>query len=56
MAAIFHQPVLLQEVCSLLQPRPGDVMVDLNLGTGGHSLALIEASGASGKTDQFRSG
>jgi 16S rRNA (cytosine1402-N4)-methyltransferase len=51
--AVFHQPVLLQEVCSLLQPRPGDVMVDLNLGTGGHSLALIEASERQGKLISF---
>jgi len=36
----YHEPVLLEEVCQLLQPRPGDTIVDCNLGTGGHSLAL----------------
>lgn len=51
--AVFHQPVLVKEVCSLLQPRPGDVMVDLNLGTGGHSLALIEASERQGHLISF---
>jgi len=40
----FHQPVLLKEVRELLQARPGDILVDCNLGTGGHSLALLEDS------------
>jgi len=37
-----------QEVIALLQPRPGDTMVDCNVGTGGHSLALLEACGGEG--------
>jgi len=43
-----HQPVMVQEVCQLLQPRPGDVIVDCNVGTGGHSLALLEVWGEEG--------
>ncbi|NQU45206.1 16S rRNA (cytosine(1402)-N(4))-methyltransferase RsmH [bacterium] len=43
-----HQPVMVQEVVELLQPRPGDTIVDLNVGTGGHSLALLEACGGKG--------
>lgn len=39
---------MVQEVIALLQPRPGDTMVDCNLGTGGHSLALLEVCGGEG--------
>jgi 16S rRNA (cytosine1402-N4)-methyltransferase len=39
---VYHQPVMLQEVRELLQPQPRDVIVDCNLGTGGHSLALLQ--------------
>ena len=39
----YHRPVMLEEVCRTLQPRPGDVIVDCNVGTGGHSVALLEA-------------
>lgn len=39
----FHAPVMVREVCELLQPRPGDRILDGNLGTGGHSLALLQA-------------
>jgi 16S rRNA (cytosine1402-N4)-methyltransferase len=39
---------MVQEVCRLLQPRPGDTILDLNVGTGGHSLALLEACGGEG--------
>jgi 16S rRNA (cytosine1402-N4)-methyltransferase len=41
----YHQPVLVREVLEILQPRPGDVLVDCNLGSGGHALALLEESG-----------
>lgn len=43
-----HRPVLVREVCTTLQPRPGDVIVDGNVGTGGHSLALLQACGGEG--------
>ncbi|MFP4379122.1 MAG: 16S rRNA (cytosine(1402)-N(4))-methyltransferase RsmH [Candidatus Sumerlaeia bacterium] len=44
----FHEPVLVREVCELLQPCPSDTIIDCNLGTGGHSLALFAASGERG--------
>lgn len=37
-----HKPVLLTEVMELLNPRPGQVMVDCTAGGGGHSKAIIE--------------
>ena len=39
---------MVKEVTRLLDPRPGDTIVDCNLGTGGHSLALLEACGGRG--------
>ncbi|MBN1866424.1 16S rRNA (cytosine(1402)-N(4))-methyltransferase RsmH [Candidatus Sumerlaeota bacterium] len=48
MEATYHQPAMVEEVTRLLQPRPGDTIVDCNLGTGGHSLALLEACGGRG--------
>jgi 16S rRNA (cytosine1402-N4)-methyltransferase len=42
-AAGEHQPVLLAEVLSALQPRPGQVVVDCTLGFAGHSLELLKA-------------
>ncbi len=44
-----HEPVLLRECLDLLQPRPGGVLVDATLGTGGHAEALLEAVGPSGR-------
>ncbi|MFW6303998.1 MAG: 16S rRNA (cytosine(1402)-N(4))-methyltransferase RsmH [Candidatus Sumerlaeota bacterium] len=41
----YHIPVMLEEVRSILQPRRGEIIVDMNLGTGGHSLALLEDCG-----------
>ena len=41
----YHQPVMVKEVLQLLQMGDGHIVVDCNLGTGGHSLALLEASG-----------
>jgi 16S rRNA (cytosine1402-N4)-methyltransferase len=38
-----HQPVLSQEVISLLDPRPGGVVVDGTVGLGGHAEALLQA-------------
>ncbi len=36
----WHQPVLGAEVLRVLQPAPGDVIVDGTAGTGGHSLLI----------------
>ncbi len=38
----FHEPVLVKEVQQYLAPAPGKVIIDGNLGHGGHALALIE--------------
>lgn len=37
-----HIPVLLEEVLDLLDPRPGEVVVDCTLGRGGHAAAMLE--------------
>jgi 16S rRNA (cytosine1402-N4)-methyltransferase len=37
-----HSSVLLEEVCGLLRPDRGGVFVDVTLGAGGHSFALLE--------------
>jgi len=37
-----HQPVLLDEVLAQLDPQPGDIVLDVTLGLGGHSLAMLE--------------
>jgi 16S rRNA (cytosine1402-N4)-methyltransferase len=39
-----HQPVLLEEVLTLLAPQPGDVILDCTLGRGGHAVALGSAA------------
>jgi 16S rRNA (cytosine1402-N4)-methyltransferase len=43
-----HVPVLLDEVLELLDPQPGDVMIDATFGAGGHSRAIAERIGADG--------
>jgi len=42
-AAVWHEPVLRDEVTALLAPAPGRVYLDGTLGGGGHSRALLEA-------------
>jgi len=44
-----HLPVMLQEVLLLLNPQPGQVIVDCTLGFAGHSLELLKAVGPSGQ-------
>ncbi len=36
-----HRPIMVDEVLSCLQPRPGDVAVDCTLGGGGHAQAVL---------------
>ena len=37
----FHQPVMVRETLQMLAPRPGGIMIDATVGTGGHSLAIL---------------
>jgi len=46
---MFHEPVLLPEVLEDLAVRPGQVVVDGTVGGGGHTQALCERVGPSGK-------
>jgi 16S rRNA (cytosine1402-N4)-methyltransferase len=43
-----HVPVLLDEVLAALQPRPGEIYVDLTAGRGGHAASVAAALGATG--------
>ncbi len=44
-----HLPVMLTEVLSALQPQPGQVLVDCTLGFAGHSAAILQAVGPTGR-------
>ncbi len=35
-----HEPVLIEEVVSLLAPAPGETLLDCTLGRGGHAAAI----------------
>ena len=43
-----HTPVLPQEVCELLDVRPGDVVVDATVGAGGHARLFADRLGSEG--------
>ncbi len=43
-----HRPVLLEEVLKILDPRPGQTVVDCTLGWGGHSAELLKRIGPTG--------
>lgn len=47
--APLHVPVMLEESLRLLNPKPGETIVDGTLGAGGHSRAILEALGAAGR-------
>jgi len=39
-----HTPVMLSEVISYLDPQPGDVILDMTFGAGGHSEAILQST------------
>ncbi|MEQ1849075.1 MAG: 16S rRNA (cytosine(1402)-N(4))-methyltransferase RsmH [Candidatus Peribacteraceae bacterium] len=43
-----HTPVLLDSVLEVLNPRPGDRILDATLGLGGHASALLKRAGPKG--------
>jgi 16S rRNA (cytosine1402-N4)-methyltransferase len=44
-----HVPVMLEEVLEYLKPKPGQIIVDATLGTGGHSLEILKRITPGGK-------
>lgn len=49
----FHSPVLLDEVLEWLAVEPKDLIVDMTLGGGGYSRAILEALGEEGQVVAF---
>jgi 16S rRNA (cytosine1402-N4)-methyltransferase len=45
----FHIPVLLEEVVSTVDPKPGDNLVDGTVGGGGHAEAILDKTSPNGK-------
>ena len=43
-ASVYHHPVMVDEVLTLLRPERGGVYLDGTLGGGGHAAALLECS------------
>jgi len=48
-----HEPVLLEEVLSVLQPAAGRLYVDGTVGGGGHAEAILEGSNPDGRLVAF---
>jgi len=44
-----HIPVMLREVIDYLDPKPGQIIVDATLGTGGHSFEILKRITPGGK-------
>ncbi len=44
-----HVPVLLNAVLDILNPHPGQIIVDCTLGLGGHSAAILERIAPTGR-------
>ncbi|MBU0706869.1 16S rRNA (cytosine(1402)-N(4))-methyltransferase RsmH [Patescibacteria group bacterium] len=50
---MYHTPVLLKEVISLIKLHPGDNVIDATLGGGGHAQAMLEQISPDGKLIGF---
>ncbi|MDD5252297.1 MAG: 16S rRNA (cytosine(1402)-N(4))-methyltransferase RsmH [Candidatus Omnitrophota bacterium] len=48
-----HIPVMLREVIDYLDPKPGQIIVDATVGTGGHSLEILKRIIPGGKLIGF---
>jgi 16S rRNA (cytosine1402-N4)-methyltransferase len=46
---MFHQPVLKNEVIEYLNPQPNEDFIDATFGEGGHTEAILEKNGPSGR-------
>lgn len=46
--AFGHTPVLVEQVCTLLAPEPGQVVVDATIGTAGHASLFVDCIGEAG--------
>ncbi|MBI4022569.1 16S rRNA (cytosine(1402)-N(4))-methyltransferase [Candidatus Berkelbacteria bacterium] len=44
-----HRPVMMDEVLSALDPRPGETVVDATLGLGGHAAEILKRIGPTGR-------
>ncbi|MEF2751626.1 MAG: 16S rRNA (cytosine(1402)-N(4))-methyltransferase, partial [Muribaculaceae bacterium] len=53
MAETYHIPALLPEALEALAIRPDGIYVDVTLGGGGHSSAIIERLGSDGRLISF---
>lgn len=45
---LLHKPVMVEEVIKLMDVKPGGFYLDCTLGSGGHSLAILERSSPNG--------
>ncbi len=48
-----HQPVLLRQTLALLDPQPGQTLIDLTVGRGGHAEAIARIIGPAGRILAF---
>src|SRR4051794_2701810 len=44
-----HVPVLADELVAVLDPRPGQIVVDCTLGAGGHARLVAQRLGSTGE-------
>jgi 16S rRNA (cytosine1402-N4)-methyltransferase len=49
MSEFVHTPVLVSDVQALLDPQPGNIIIDATLGLGGHAESMLAAMNGQGK-------